>query len=45
MNARIPPAAHVHNPGFREFCAPVYADAHKRENILFLGHISAQKIL
>jgi hypothetical protein len=26
-NARIPPAVHVHNPGFRDFCAPIYAHA------------------
>ncbi len=34
-NVRIPPAAHAHNPGNRHFCAPIYAHAHNRKNILF----------
>ena len=37
-NARIPPAAcrwdSGINPGFRHFCAPVYAHAHNRKNPL-----------
>jgi hypothetical protein len=44
-NAKIPPTDHVHNPGFRDFFAPIYAHAHNAKNIQFFGHISAQKIL
>ena len=35
-NARIPPAAHAHNLGFRDFCAPDYAQAHNRKNMYFI---------
>jgi hypothetical protein len=46
--------AHVHNPGFGDFGAPVYAHAHNRKNMYFnhvftlflgfFGNISVQKI-